>query len=425
MNTWGSSERDRGVGVALDSSGNIYVVGDTDGFGAGDRDILLLKYDHSGSLLWQRTWGGSSYDWSPRSGVALGSSGNVYIVGSTGSFGAGDADVLLLKYDPSGDLLWQRTWGGSELDYGLGMALDSLDNVYVTGLTESTGGEDDDLILLKFDPSGELLWQRTWGESGKEDCGFSITFDSLGHVYVVGITDSAGSMGQKGFVGGQPDISKDALLLKFDSSGDLLWQRTWGQFGEVEWGTYLAVDSSDNIYATGWASNPRPRQEDLFLLKLDTSGNLLWQRTWGGRGTQQGFGATADASGKIYVSGITFISGPDGPGDVFLLEIDSSGSMVWQSTWGSSGVDGPHSSRIALDSSGALFVTGEVRAPPYTLGTPIFALSTPDFSLGESSIPVDIPSFKVGTPEGIVGTPEGSESYAGERDLFLLKYMPP
>jgi len=420
VNTWGSSVIDRGVGVALDSSGNIYVAGETYGFGARDKDLLLLKYDPSGSLLWQRTWGGSEYEWIPRSGIASDSSGNVYIVGSTESFGAGDADVLLLKFDPSGDLLWQSSWGGSERDWGFGFAIDSSDNVYVTGITHSFGGEDHDLILLKFNSSGDLLWQRTWGESGNGDCGFNVALDSSGDVYVFGVTKSAGSGGTR--PGG--NIAGDALLLKFDSSGNLLWQKTWGRFGETEWGTSLALDSSDNIYATGWASNPGPRDTDLFLLKLDTSGNLLWQRTWGGEWGQQGFGVAADAYGRIYLSGITF-SGFRGPGDVFLLEIDSSGSLVWQSTWGSSGDDGPHVSSIALDSSGAIFVSGEVWAPPYTIGTPNIALATPNVSLGEASIPLDFPSFEVGTPDGSVGTPDGSESYAGDRDLFLLKYAPP
>ena len=130
-----------------------------------------------------------------------------------------------------------------------------------------------------------------------------------------------------------------------------------------------------------------------------------------------------DVSGIIYASGTTR-SGRDGPQDVFLLEIDSSGNMVRQSTWGSSGDDAPHVSKIALDSSGAVFFSGQVWAPPYTLGTANFVLATPSINLGEPSIPTE-PSFDVRTPEGIVGIPEGSENYAGDRDLFLLKYMPP
>ena len=397
----------------MDSWDNIYVAGETTGFGAGDRDLLLLKYDPSGSLVWQRTWGGPGYDWSPRSAVAVDSSGNVYVIGTTPSFGAGKGDVLLLKFDPSGNLLWQRTWGGSEPDAGLGLVLDSSDDVYIKGLTRSFPGADHALFLVKFDSFGDLLWQRIGGGSGTADCAYNVALDSLGDVYVVGITR-----------GEQNRITGDALLLKFDSSGNLLWQRTWGRNGETEWGTSVAVDSSDNIYATGWASNPAPRHEDLFLLKLDTSGNLLWQRTWGGEGVQEGLGVAVDASGRIYASGTTR-SGRDGPRDAFLLEIDSSGSMVSQSTWGSSGDDAPHVSRIALDSSSAVFVSGQVWAPPYTLGTLNFALSTPSLSLGQSSIPINFPSFDVSTPEGIVGTPQGSESYAGDRDLFLLKYMPP
>ncbi len=129
--TWGGISSDAGFGVAVDASGNIYVTGRTYSFGVGLADVLLSKFDSSGSLLWQRTWGGRDTD--VGLGVALDASGNIYVTGYTTSFGAGGFDVLLLKFDSTGALLFQRTWGGSSTDYGNGVAVDASGNALVAG----------------------------------------------------------------------------------------------------------------------------------------------------------------------------------------------------------------------------------------------------------------------------------------------------
>ncbi|MGA8858048.1 MAG: SBBP repeat-containing protein [Candidatus Bathyarchaeia archaeon] len=129
--TWGGSSFDNGSGVAVDGSGNVYVTGVTASFGAGGQDVFLLKYDSSGSLQFQKTWGGTSGDGGY--GVAVDGSGNVYVTGSTSSFGAGGGDAFLLKYDSSGSLQFQKTWGGIHYDEGDGVAV-SGGVAYVTGI---------------------------------------------------------------------------------------------------------------------------------------------------------------------------------------------------------------------------------------------------------------------------------------------------
>ena len=109
--TWGGASADSVSGIAVDpASGAIYATGSTSSFGAGGVDVLLLKYDSSGSLVWSRTWGGPGNE--SGNSVAVDGLGNVYVVGSTDSFGAGWYDALILKFDRSGNLLWSRTWGG-------------------------------------------------------------------------------------------------------------------------------------------------------------------------------------------------------------------------------------------------------------------------------------------------------------------------
>ena len=147
--TWGGIDGDYGMGVAVDSSDNVYLAGQTDSFGAGGYDMVLVKYDSSGGQQWNRTWGGSIY-FDSGEGVAVDSSDNVYLAGYTDSFGAGSDDMVLVKYDSSGGQQWNRTWGGGNRDYGWEVAVDSSDNVYLAGGTGSFGAGSGDMVLVKY-----------------------------------------------------------------------------------------------------------------------------------------------------------------------------------------------------------------------------------------------------------------------------------
>jgi uncharacterized delta-60 repeat protein len=401
--TWGGSNYDYGYGVAVDPSGNIYVTGYTSSFGAGGADVVLLKYDPSGSLLWQKTWGGTSDDYG-RS-VAVDTSGNIYVTGYTYSFSVGGYDVFLLKYNPSGSLSWRRTWGGSDYDYGYGVAVDPSGNIYVTGYTYSFSVGGYDVFLLKYDPSGSLLWQKTWGGSNY-DYGYGVAVDPSGNIYVTGATYSF-SVG-----------SYDVFLLKYDPSGSLSWQKTWGG-SSSEYGYGVAVDPSGNIYVTGYTYSFGAGGADAFLLKYNPSGSLSWQKTWGGSSNDYGYGVAVDPSGNIYVTGYTYSFDVGGYG-VVLLKYGSSGNLLWRSTWG--GLNYDYGYGVAVDSSSNIYLTGYTTNPSRTLnsatgvdGTPIGSQTTPSGTEGA-------PSGSETTTGGTQTTPSGSTTYAGNGDIFLLKF---
>ena len=150
--TLGGASDEYGYGIAVDSFGNVYVTGRTSSQGAGSDDVLIAKYDTSGTLLWQRVLGGANFD--SGYGIAVDSSGNVYVTGSTSSQGAGSDDVLIAKYDTSGTLLWQRVLGGASSDYGSGIAADSSGNVYVGGYTSSQGAGNLDVLIARLPRDG-------------------------------------------------------------------------------------------------------------------------------------------------------------------------------------------------------------------------------------------------------------------------------
>jgi uncharacterized delta-60 repeat protein len=249
--TWGGNNTDSGHGVAVDSSGNIYLVGATFSFGAGDFDIVLAKYDENGVQQWNRTWGGENRDYGH--GVVVDSSDNVFVTGYTWSFGSGDYDMVLVKYDRNGKQQWNRTWGGENSEVGYGVGVDSLDNVYIIGGTESFGAGGVDMILVKYDENGMQQWNHTWGGTNDEG-GYGVTVDSLDNIYVVGYTNSFGA----GWY--------DMVLVKYDGNGIQQWNRTWGG-GNIDGGEAVAVDSLDNVYVTGMTLSFGAGDYDMALIK--------------------------------------------------------------------------------------------------------------------------------------------------------------
>lgn len=413
--TWGGSSGGHGdVGwrVAVDLSGNIYVLGETGSFGAGWIDVLLLKYSPNGDLVWQKTWGGIKGDWGW--GIALDPLGNIYVSGETQSFGnvyvSGEIPSLgldssaayLLKYDPDGTLLWQRAWGGRENDFSLGVAVDPSGSIYVTGGTESFGAGSSDALLLKYDPDGELLWQRVWGEEGKDKC-FDVAVAPSGNIYLTGYTTSFEAAGN------------DVLLLKYDPSGELLWQKTWGWKRNNDSGLGVDVDPLGNVFVAG--TTERSGKWEALLLKYSSDGTLLWQRTWGGEyWADGGFDVAVDSSGNAYVTGRCGV-------DASLLKYSPNGELLWQKIWGGRRDD--FGGGIAVDSSGSIYVTGGTESSSYTIQDVVETEITP---AGIETTPTGIETEPDGTesmPTGIETEPDGSETHAGELDAFLLVFTLP
>ncbi|MHA1821217.1 MAG: fibronectin type III domain-containing protein, partial [Promethearchaeota archaeon] len=146
--TWGGAGDDVGYSIAFDSNNNIFITGYTKSYGAGGADVFLLKYNSNGNLLWTRTWGGAGDD--VGYGIAFDSNNNIFITGATNSYGAGAADMFLLKYNSNGNLLWTRTWGGAGDDWGIDIMFDSNNNIFITGITNSYGAGGYDILLLKY-----------------------------------------------------------------------------------------------------------------------------------------------------------------------------------------------------------------------------------------------------------------------------------
>ena len=350
---WGGAGVDHAYGLALDSSDNIYVVGDTNSTSFSSlsisqpppqtiSDIFLLKYTSLGQLEWARTWGGVEDDWGKS--LVTDSSDNIFIVGTTRSFGAGGTDIALIKYNSLGVKQWNTTWGTSNSDSGYAIALDSSDNIFIAGTISTFNPPPDtiDMVLVKFNSLGEYQWNQTWG-GGHIDSGWAMIMDSSDNIFITGFTYSYGAGGA------------DLFITKYNSQGTLQWDTTWGG-SSFEDAHTIELDSSGNIFVSGETSSFGAGSTDISLVKFNSNGDLQWNKTWGGSDSEGGWDLLAlDSSENIYLAGGTKSFGT-GIHDGFLVKYNNMGQQEWNTTWGGGGDDG--FSSIIVDSSDNIYVAG-------------------------------------------------------------------
>lgn len=179
-----------GTGIVTDSSNNIYVAGY--GTASGTTQFAyLVKYNSSGTIQWQRYLIASSSSVELFNGVTIDSSGNIYCVGSS-KYGTATYSTMLVKYNSSGTLIWQRKLSGSGNTYGQGISIDSSGNLYITGYTIS--GAFNLGFIAKYNSSGSILWQRTISNNNNANL-YSIAVDKKGNIFVSGIAVFTGALG--------------------------------------------------------------------------------------------------------------------------------------------------------------------------------------------------------------------------------------
>lgn len=278
---------------------------------------------------WLVTWGGDDYE-SPRRIIHDGS--HLYIYGRTLSYGDGESNVFLAKYDTEGSLVWDTVWETPTFDVPGGYALEGP-HIYIAGTAYR--GEDSqsdlDVILLKFDRgSGELVWNASWGGTGWEgepgsDWGEDVEVLD-GAIYVAGVTTSdAGS-----------PYDHDVLLLKFDADGGLIWRRQYGGDATHEHGYHLEAGDG-TLYVSGkFLSITRTADETIWeermlICRLGPDGELIWNETYVGI-LNEPSGMRIDG-GSIYLIGNAQLS--DRQGEVSVMRVETDGALDWYKLWGS------------------------------------------------------------------------------------------
>ena len=311
----GGPDNDIGYGIAVDTNGNVYVNGFSKTTWGSPiapysalEDGFVAKLDTNGSLLWNTFLGGSGVDWG-QGGITVDAAGNSYVTGqSNATWGtpvtphAGSWDGYAAKLDTDGSLQWSTFVGGSSNENGLGIALDTVGNLYVSGYNYEVGGVQD-AFVAKLNVSGALQWNVSFGGPGW-DIGYDIAVDAGGNCYVVGRSPAAWGSPVSPYVG-----SNDAFIAKLDVTGAMLWNTFLGGSGQDD-GSAIVLDASGNVYVSGasdttwgWPATPLAGGWDGFVARLDTNGALQFNTFLGGTGIEGGYDIALDTDGDCYVLG--------------------------------------------------------------------------------------------------------------------------
>ena len=399
--TFGGSQVETDIaGVAVDSSDNIYITGTSLGtnvFGSsvtsGTSDnIFVVKLNSSGVIQWVYTAGGNGRDRGRK--IALDSSGNVYVVGyyqNTVDFGGGNVtsnqsfDAFILKLNSSGTFQWVKSYGGSNgNDLGRDVAIDSSDNVYMLGAFRTTvdfgGGNvtsngNSDVFLVKLNSSGVFQWVYTAGGTG-DDGVRALALDSGDNPYITGNFASTVNFGSGNITAAN---SNDLFILKLNSSG--AYQNIYtSNIDTTTKAKGLFIDSSGNIYATGTFQNTvnfgggniTTSGKDIYLLKLNSSFAFQWVKRFavdnGEAGPAIGTAVTVDEDGNVYTVGEIAGTFDLGGGtqalgsneEAYIVKHDSSGTFQWSKTFGGVGGYDNRVQDIVIDSNDFIIAVGGI-----------------------------------------------------------------
>ena len=402
--------------ISTDLLGNTYVTGffksrtftlgtivlsnaDTTG---STNDIFIAKFDATGNPLWAKNAGGSADD----AGYALVNdhSGNLYVTGTFYSssivFGTdtlqnsgpiGTSDLFIMKYNPAGNVQWAKSTGGNSYDDARSIIIDKADNVYITGgffspslfcttdtlINTDSSTASPDIFLIKYTPNGTEVWAKSFGGS-LYDYGNSISADTTGNLVIIGtfysptIVFGITTLINNDNTGGTDDV----LIVKFDSSGNVLWAKSGGG-NNLDEAQSIATDLSGNVFITGefnsssinfgstLITNTAFNTFNIFVVKYNAIGTIVWAKSEGGNNDDQGISIATDLSGNVYLTGIfnspsvvlgssTLINASNY--DLFVVKYNPPGIVLWAENVG--GIDGNYSNCICTDAIGNIYITG-------------------------------------------------------------------
>ena len=393
-----------------DNNGNLYIAGyfsNSITFGTttlqsantedNTTDILLLKQDNSGNVIWGKRAGGINDEYA--TSVATDISGNIYLTGYftspllsfdsivlTNTASDTTADIFLAKFNSNGNILWAINAGGSGNDNDPSVAVDNSGNVYLTGNFTSpvfnigsssfinNGGND--FFVAKFSNNGNMIWAESAGSDCNDHSG-SITFDESGSIINTGYFTSRNlTINTILLQNTSTDTTADVYISKYDNNGNILWAKSVDGVSDDFAGS-VKTDSDENIFVAGYYYSPgltsdnttinnvNPGFSDVFILKYDTSGNLIWAITEGGSENDRFNSIDLDGNGNVFAAGVfegtDFIAGSNalfnyGGKDMLIIKYDSSGILKWAEYTG--GSDDDIANSIVVDPTGYGYVSG-------------------------------------------------------------------
>ena len=367
-------------------------------------NAFLVKFNAGGERQWATYYGSSSGSvcqsiWGH--GVAIDPSGNLYLMGTTcansgiasgghqNTYGGGTTDAFLVKFNPDGGRIWSTYYGGSNFDYGNAVACDNSGNVFLSGYTRSTNaiatgghrntGSGGDDFLVKFNANGVRQWGTYYGGMSAEYGGAFIATDGDGNAYLSGSTDRSSSIAYQGHRNTYSGNPHDGYLVKFNASGVRQWATYYGgPSGNLRKPIFVATDADNNVFIAGYTTSTtdiasgghqitKGSGEDAFLAKFNASGIRQWSTYYGGGGNDYGYAVVADGSGNVSLAGYTTSTSDIAAGGVqntygggdrdgFIVKFNAAGVRQWGTYYGGSSNDFVY--YLATNATNDVFMAG-------------------------------------------------------------------
>ena len=320
--TYGGLYLDEAISIQVTADGGFLAVGYTYNSSTSGSDIYLIKTNSAGELNWHKAYGSMGDDWA--NCIQSTADGGYIIAGGCDEPEAEENDVCLIKIDATGQKIWQRTYGGPGSEEANSVIQTSDGGYLLIGWTDSFGAGYDDIYLLRVNSTGDSLWAKTFG-SIFYDKGFSAVETSDGGFLIVS---------GLGYFGYYPI---DTYLIRMDENGDTLWTSSVG--GSYSDACCSIIESNDSGYLlAGWTMSFGAGQHDVFVIKIDTLGQMLWHKAYGGANSDVGRSINPTSDGGSIVTGYTQSFGAGGY-DLYIIRNDYKGDSLWTETFGGANSD--------------------------------------------------------------------------------------
>jgi len=303
--TFGGTDWDVAYSVQQTTDGGYILAGQTWSYGAGELDFWLVKTDSNGTKVWNKTFGGTGRDWAES--VQQTSDGGYILAGSTWSYGAGELDFWLVKTDSNGNKEWDKTFGGIDSDHAWSVQQTSDGGYIIAGGTWSYGAGYWDFWLVKADSDGNEQWNQTFGGTG-DDYANSVRQTADGGYILAGQTWPYGAG------------SCDFWLVKADSDGNEQWNQAFGGIGDDYANSVRQTADGGYILAGFTGSYSADSYGDVWLVKTDSNGNNVWNKTFGGTGGDGARSVQQTTDGGYILAGQTWSYGA-GYWDFWLIKV--------------------------------------------------------------------------------------------------------
>jgi hypothetical protein len=314
--TFGGQGTESGIGLCGTGDGGFLIAGGTNSSGNGEDDVYAVRADRDGESVWEKSYGGTNYDYS-YSACRAGDSSGYVITGYTSSFGSGnDSDVYLMKIDEKGKKLWEKQFGSKGWDVGYSVAAVNDGGYIIAGYTASFGSGKTDIYLIKTDSDGNCRWARTYGGI-RDDRATSVIQAKDGGFIVAGKSQSYVSRG----------FGWDIILMKIDPEGNSLWTKIFPA-AETEVGNCVAETKDHGFIIAGATKCYGICDSDVLVIRADAEGNTKWMRIFSGRHDDYANSVCLAGGGGYVIAGTTLSYG-QGNGDIFLMKVGEDGEKVW------------------------------------------------------------------------------------------------